>query len=210
MKKTKTLLNVLFAATLILAGNISFAQNTMDTVKTGKANDPMVINPGMPNDSMTVKPGKTNDDIAAFTDTGFISKNIQDNMMEINLAKAGLNKGTSAQVKKVAALMINEHTIMLNDLKKLAAKKGVSQKSFSHDMSSTSEMNTASGKDFDQKWATEMLTMHEAKIAELENYISLSSDEDIKAAAGKALPKVKMHRDMLMKISGAKSKMRVA
>lgn len=110
MKKTKTLLNVLFAATLILAGNISFAQNTMDTAKTGKANDPMVINPGMPDDSMTVKPGKTNDDIAAFTDTGFISKNIQDNMMEINLAKAGLNKGTSAQVKKVAALMINEHT----------------------------------------------------------------------------------------------------
>jgi len=78
-----------------------------------------------------------------------------------------------------------------------------------HDMSSM-PTDIPSGNDFDKTWASQMLTMHEAKIAELENYISLSADEAIKAAASRALPKIKLHRNMLMKISGVKSKMGIA
>lgn len=210
MKKKIILLQKTFFITLLcFAFTISFAQTQGDTVKTGKANDPMIVNPGQVGDSMAIKPGKINDDNAAFTDTGFISKNIMDNLMEIKLSKLGQSKGTSAQVKKVAAVMLTDHTIILNDLKRLAAKKGVSQKGSMSDMS---DMLTdiSPGTDFDKAWASQMLTMHEEKIAELENYISLSADKDIKAAASRALPKVKMHRNMLMKISGAKSKTGVA
>jgi putative membrane protein len=209
MKKIITLRKAFFTAMFIIGCNVSFAQTQKDTVKTGKANDPMVVNPGEGSDSMAVKPGKTNDDIAAFTDTGFITKNISDNIMEIKLAKLGQSKGTGAQVKRAAALMIKDHTAMLNELKRLASKKGISQKSY---MNSIPSMPTgiAPGTDFDKTWASEMLSMHEAKITELENYISLSADEDIKAAANRALPKIKMHRSMLMKIAGAKSKTRLA
>lgn len=210
MKKVIRLLQkVSLASAVIFASNISFAQTQSDTLKTGKTNDPMAINPGATGDSMTMKPGKTNDAMAAFTDTGFISKNIMDNMMEIKLAKLGQAKGTTSQVKKAAALMITDHTIMLNDLKKLAAKKGVSKKSYMHDMPSM-PADAAAGSDFDKTWASQMLTMHEEKIAELENYISMSADKDIKAAASRALPKIKLHRDMLLKISGAKSKTGIA
>lgn len=207
-KKVIVLKQILFAAMLMVASNISFAQTSKDTVKTGEANDPMVVDPGKVGDSMAVKPGKTNDAMAAFTDTGFISKNIMDNMKEIKLAKLGQSKGTSAQVKKVAALMISDHSAMLNDLKKLAMKKGVSEKSYTHHMPSD-PLNIPSGSNFDKTWATEMLTMHEAKIAELENYINLTTDDDIKAAASLALPKIKKHREMLMKIPGAISKTRL-
>lgn len=209
MKKIITLRKAFFTAMFIIGCNVSFAQTQKDTIKTGKANDPMVVNPGEVSDSMAVKPEKTNDDIAAFTDTGFITKNISDNIMEIKLAKLGQSKGTGAQVKRAAAVIIKDHTTMLNELKRLAAKKGVSQKSYMHTMPSMPP-DIAPGSDFDKTWASEMLTMHEAKIAELENYITLSADEDIKAAASRALPKIKMHRDMLMKISGAKSKTRLA
>ncbi len=200
---------ILPAAILIFASNISFAQTPGDTVKTGTTDDPMVINPGKGSDSMALKPGKTNDAMAAFSDTGFISKNIMDNLMEIKLAKLAQTKGTSSQVKRVAALMINDHTTMLNDLKKLAVKKGISQKSYMRNMSAM-PADITPGTDFDKTWASNMLTMHDAKIAELENYISLSADEDIKAAASRALPKIKLHRNMLMKISGAKSKTGIA
>ena len=206
MKRKAIILQKIFiAAILVFAINISFSQTHSDTLKTGKTNDPMVVNPGKGNDSMTLNPGKTNDAMAAFSDTGFISKNIIDNMMEIKLAKLALAKGTSAQVRKAAAILITDHSIMLNDLKKLAVKKGVSQNSY---MPDTLPMSTGitSGSKFDKMWASEMLTMHEAKIAELENYISLSADPDIKAAANRALPKIKLHRNMLMKIAGAKSK----
>ena len=196
-------------AIVIFAGYTSFAQTQGDTVKTGKTNDPMVVNPGTTGDSMTVKPEKTNDAMAAFTDTGFISKNIMDNMLEIKLAKLAQTKGTGAQVKKAAALIISDHTIMLNDLKKLAIKKGVSQKGSVYNMPSMTA-DIAAGSDFNKTWASQMLTMHEEKIAELENCINLSADKDIKAAASRALPKMKLHRDMLLKISGAKSKTGIA
>ena len=208
-KKVAFLRTIHTVAILTIACNISFAQTSMDTVKTGKSNDPMVVNPGETTDRMDVKPGRTNDDMAAFTDTGFISKNIMDNMMEIKLAKLGQTKGTSPQVKRAAAVMISDHTIMLNDLKKLAVKKGVSQGSFMHSMPPVPG-DIASGSDFDKTWASQMLTMHEAKIAELENAIQQSSDPDIKAAAAKALPKIKMHRHMLMKINGTRFKSKVA
>lgn len=210
MKEKLSRLRVIsIAATFVFACNISFAQTQMDTVKTGKTGDPMVVDPGKANDGSVVNPGKTNDDMAAFTDTGFITKNIMDNMMEIRLAKSGQSKGTSSQVKKIAALLVNDHTVMLNDLKKLAVKKGVSPKSYMSGMHSV-PMNITPGGNFDKAWVSQMLTMHEAKIAELENYINLSSDEDIKAAATRALPKIKLHRDMLMKIPGAKSRTGIA
>lgn len=206
---TKFLQRSFLIAIVIFADDASFAQTQGDTVKTGKTNDPMVINPGGASDSMTVKPEKTNDAMAAFTDTGFISKNITDNLIEIKLAKLAQAKGTGAQVKKAAALIISDHTIMLNDLKKLAAKKGVSQKGSMPDMASM-PADIVMGSDFNKTWASQMLTMHEEKIAELENTISLSADKDIKAAASRALPKMKLHRDMLLKISGAKSKTGIA
>lgn len=210
MKKTnKFLRNLLLTIPFMFTLTSSFAQETMDTVKTGKTNDPMVVDPGMPGDSMAVKPAVPNDEMAHLTDTGFISKNIMDNMEEIRLAKLGQSKGRSAQVKKVAALMVRDHTTMLNDLKKLAVKKGVSEHSYMHEMHSM-PTDIGSGSAFDKTWATHMLTMHEAKIAELESYIALTTDDDIKAAANKALPKIRMHREMLMKIPGAISKNRLA
>ncbi|MEJ7679795.1 MAG: DUF4142 domain-containing protein [Segetibacter sp.] len=145
MKKAHILLwNLLLAIPLMFTLTSSVAQTTKDTVKTGKANDPMVVDPGMPDDSMAVKPAIPNDEMAALTDTGFISKNIMDNIEEIRLSKLGQSKGRSAQVKRAAALMVRDHTAILNDLKKLAANKGISEHSYEHEMQSM-PMNIASG-----------------------------------------------------------------
>ncbi|WP_018615473.1 DUF4142 domain-containing protein [Segetibacter koreensis] len=187
---------------LIFTFSYSFAQTSSDTIKTGKANDPMVVNPGKANDSIAVNPGKTNDPMAAMTDTGFINKNIMDNMMEIKLAKLGRDKGTSPAVKKVAALMISDHTTILNDLQKLAEKKENGRR-YGH-MQDMPSADIPAGNDFNTKWASAMLTMHEAKIDELEKFISATRDEGIKDAISKALPKIKAHKDLLAKIPGAK------
>lgn len=227
MKKIKFLPKLLVIGSLFVASS-SFAQTSSDTVKTGKPNDEGVVNPGKPNDPMVVDPGqtnddgvvkpgkpndegvidpgKTNDDMATLTDTGFINKNIMDNTLEIKLSKLGRDKGTSAAVKKAATVMITDHTAILNDLKKLAAKKQAGSKRGTQ-MNGMAEMaptDIPEGEDFNTKWASAMLTMHEAKIDELEKFMGATHDEDIKAAIGKALPKVKAHAAMLEKIPGAK------
>jgi len=157
----------------------------------------------MGDSASTMAPGNTNDTSTAMTPNDFISKNITDNAMEMQLIKMGRDKGTSASVKKAAAQMMKDHTQMASDLKTLAAKKQVTVPAASTDMSGMSSMSGASGKEFDQAWASEMLTMHDAKISELQNVLSQTQDADIKALASKALPKIKMHRDMLSKITAS-------
>jgi len=184
---------------LFFAGYISFAQTPADTVKPGNANDPMIVQPGKPNDDMTVKPAVPNDEMATMTDTGFLRKNIMDNMQEIELSKLGKEKGTAAQVKRVAGLMIADHTEILKDLRKIAgaadAKKPALPKL----------MDMPPNKNFDSEWASKMLTMHEEKIVELEKYSSLTTNKILKAVADKALTKIRTHVDLLKKIPGVKS-----
>ncbi len=68
-------------------------------------------------------------------------------------------------------------------------------------MSGMPSMPETKGKEFDQAWANQMLTQHDAKISELQNVLTQTEDADIKALINKALPKVKMHRDLLSKIT---------
>ena len=84
-KQVSTALIIAFA----VIAHLSYAQTAGDTVKLKNPNDAMVINPGKANDSMAVKPPKPNDGMVVMTDTGFISKAIQDNRVEIELATLG-------------------------------------------------------------------------------------------------------------------------
>jgi putative membrane protein len=143
----------------------------------------------------------TNDANVAMTDNDFISKNITDNSMELELSRVGRDKGTDAQVKKAAQQMITDHTQMLVELKTLASKKQVTVPAANTKMSGMLGLPDAKGKEFDQAWASQMLTMHEAKIRELQNVLNQTQDADIKALATKALPKIKMHSDLLIKIT---------
>lgn len=137
--------------------------------------------------------------LAPLSDTGFLTKNVIDNNMEIDLSKLGKSKSTDKQVKAVANQMIADHTQMLKDVKALAAKKHVTLPEY-NTMPAT-DLGNATGKEFDKMWVQHMLTGHEAKLAELQSVINSTQDADIKALAGKALPKVQMHRDMLAKIN---------
>ncbi len=203
MKIKNWYLKILFGS-LIFSSVRTLAQT--DTVKTGKTNDAMIVKPGKPNDSMAVKPPNPNDDMAmaVMTDTGFINKNILDNMMEIQVAKLGRDKG-NAQVKKVAALMITAHTAILNELQRLAKKKHPDASNANRDkMPAIAPMTIPKGSDFSKTWASGVLKMHEVKINELNTFIGFTQDAELKVAATQALAKIKVHRDLLSKIPGAK------
>jgi putative membrane protein len=158
----------------------------------------------MTDTTRTATSGMGNDITSAMSDTGFISKNIMDNMMEVQMSKVGRDKGTDAQVKKLAGQMVTDHTQMLNELKTIAPKKGAStHASHTMDMTSMPALGNASGREFDKLWTAQMLTMHETKLAELQSFMNTTQDADLKALATKAMPKIKMHRDMLVTINRA-------
>src|SRR3954470_18502109 len=124
MKKIKRHLNVLlFTAILAATGATSFAQTSKDTVRLSQPNDGMNVNPGKANDPMAVKPAAPHDGMSVMSDTAFLSKNILDNQMEIKLSKLAQEKAADPATKKVAALMLKDHTALLSELEKLAATK---------------------------------------------------------------------------------------
>ncbi len=50
-----------------------------------------------------------------------------------------------------------------------------------------------------------MLSLQEQKIVELQDFMSVSQDLAIEDFAGRALPIIEKHRDMLQKIPGVKA-----
>jgi predicted outer membrane protein len=178
--------------------SVSVTKSMMtDTTKRKRDTTSLIDSPAV------VKPGPSNDASVVISDNDFISKNINDNMMEVKLSELGRDKGTDARVKKAATQMLADHTQMLNDLKMLAANKKVEVPAANTNIMSNPALSEATAKEFDQTWATQMLGMHEAKINELQNVLTQTRDADIKALTAKALPKIKMHREMLAKIVAA-------
>lgn len=196
----------LLAASVLFASTSSIAQTSKDTVKASHPSDAMIVNPGKTNHGMAVKPSSPHDGMSVLSDTAFLSKSIMDNRMEIRFSKLGHTRGTSAAVKKVAALMITDHTTILNDLLKIAAVRKGSVGNSHNEMTMPS---LPEGKDFDSEWAGQMLMMHETQIAELETFIGLTKNATLKAVVLRAIPKIKTHRELLLKIPGAKEKSKV-
>jgi predicted outer membrane protein len=64
------------------------------------------------------------------------------------------------------------------------------------------DLQNATGEEFNKMWVSQMLTMHEAKVTELETASRTIRDSELTAIVTRALPKVRAHRDMLAKMNG--------
>jgi len=64
-------------------------------------------------------------------------------------------------------------------------------------MGSMQALQNASGREFNGLFVSQMLQMHQTKVAELQSASSRITDPILKAAVTKALPIIRMHRDML-------------
>jgi predicted outer membrane protein len=58
------------------------------------------------------------------SDAAFVSKNIADNQMEIEMSRLALEKSDNQKVKSLAQQMLKDHTKMLEDLRKLEGNVG--------------------------------------------------------------------------------------
>jgi len=68
-------------------------------------------------------------------------------------------------------------------------------------MAAMQALQNASGTEFNTLFVSQMLTMHEAKLAELQAASTSLTDPELKTLVTKAIPKIRMHRDMLSKMN---------
>jgi putative membrane protein len=148
----------------------------------------------------------TNDKASTQTaDTDFMLKAATGGMAEVELGRLAATKAQNAEVKQFAQKMVDEHTKANNELKALAGEKNFTMPARldPKHQSVMDKLNGLSGAEFDKAYVAAMVQDHEETMALFKSEADGGRDADAKAWAGKMLPNLQMHLDM---IKGIQSK----
>ena len=132
-------------------------------------------------------------------DAAFVYQVVEANYGEIKLAELGSQKSRNPEVKKIAEMLLTDHSASLNDLKTVAQAKAISVPVEETDASRRTLENMAEETDdeFDLNWCKEMADLHEKNIEKFEDQLNDSEDPELKAYIEKTLPVLKKHHEHL-------------
>ena len=141
------------------------------------------------------------------SDSKFMMMAATSDMNEIGLSQQALSKSTNEEVKKLAQMMIDDHTKSSEELKPIAASKGVvlPAEMDSKHKSAMEKMSSMSGVDFDMAYVKMMVKDHEKAVALYQKEADTGKDAEAKTFAAKTLPVVQMHLDMSRKLMSSMS-----
>jgi len=128
-------------------------------------------------------------------DKDFMMEAAKGGAMEVEMGKMAEQQGKSAEVKNVGKTMVADHTKANNELMALAKKKGVTLET-SHKMEKMGDSN------FDHEYLEGMVKDHDKDIAAFEKEAKDGKDADVKGWAGKTLPTLKKHLQLVKDAQG--------
>ena len=139
-------------------------------------------------------------------DKEFMMSAAHSDQNEIQQSRMALAKGVTGMAKEMANKMIADHSKSTADLKKIAAKKGITLPT---DMDADHKamkpaMEKLSGKAFEEKYMAQMVMDHQKTANTMMAHEQMTKDADLKAFIGKTLPVVQMHLSMAQKDSKMK------
>ncbi|NEM96214.1 DUF4142 domain-containing protein [Pontibacter burrus] len=140
---------------------------------------------------------ETKDDLSEF-----MTKAASGGMMEVELGKLAQQKGQHADVKNFGQMMVTDHTKANDELKALAAAKGIMlpDSMGSDHMDHVRNLRDKTGADFDKAYMNLMVDDHKDDIDEFEEAARDLHDADAKAFASKTLPVLQKHHERAKQI----------
>ena len=186
----KNLHTTLFNATLLVS---LFAIVSCGQTKTEDANS--VDSTEYSKEVAEERNDETFETRASEKDAQFLVNAAEIGMKEVKLAELALSKSTNADVKELATMMRDEHTKAGEDLKALAAKKGVTIPTvLTEDGEDThKKLSEKEGKKFDKEYCDMMVKGHKDAIDKFEKASKDAEDADIKNWATTMLPTLRNH-----------------
>ena len=106
--------------------------------------------------------------------------------MEVQMGEMAQQKGQSAEVKKLAGVIVSDHTKANGELMSIAQAKGLK-------LDTRHKMDKLDSANFDQAWLAAMAQGHEKTIAAFQTESKSGQDPALKAFATKTLPTLKKH-----------------
>jgi putative membrane protein len=144
------------------------------------------------------------DTSTGITDTAakaFMNQAAIGGMMEVEAGKIAQEKASKAAVKAFGAKMVQDHTKAGDELKALAASKGITLPAALPEMEQKhlDAMKGMSGIAFDKHYMSMMVNDH-GKTIDLFEQATMSTVPEVKSWAEKTLPVLKGHNEMAGKI----------
>jgi len=198
---------VLFAALLVTAAlackkNETYNSDTASTSTTASDTSGTTSTYDTSGTSSTAATGMTGTTGATSSmdpaDTDFMTKAAQGGLAEVNMGNMAASKATNADVKAFGNRMVTDHSKANDELKQLAATKGVVLPGDVNDeqKKAMDSMSSKNGKDFDKAYMDDMVKDHETDVKEFEKASKSAKDADLKAWATKTLPTLQEHLKM--------------
>ena len=162
-------------------------------------------NPGR---SPSTPMGESSPNSLSSRDSNFVMQAAQTGMLEVQLGKLAVQRGSSAGVKQYGQQMVEEHTQKNQELMQLAMQKGVEVPT---EMSSQNKalgdrLSGLSGTSFDAAYKQAMIDSHNQAIALFQAQSQQGQDPELKAWATKTLPNLQAHLQMVNQILADTSK----
>jgi len=132
---------------------------------------------------------------AAYAQSSFWAEAARGGSAEVTMARLALTKAAAPSVKAFAQKLIDEHTVMNQQLKALAAAKKVALPTdmANRDELSMKTLNGLTGKEFDAEFVKQMIKSHELAVMLFRRASVSETDGELKAFAAKNLPKLQEH-----------------
>jgi putative membrane protein len=124
-------------------------------------------------------------------DVAFIQKAAGGGQQEVENGKLAEKQGKSADVKRIGARMVADHTRTNKELTALATRKGVK-----FDTRGVKAQNIGAA-DFDRTYLKLLEVNHKSDIADFEREAKSGDDHELKSWAAKTLPMLKEHLAMV-------------
>jgi putative membrane protein len=131
-------------------------------------------------------------------DSSFATKAAQGGIAEVELGKLATEHASNDSVKRFAQQMVDDHTKANDELKTLAAGKGMNLPATmdSKSQATKNRLSKLQGAAFDRAYMADMVSDHKKDVAEFQKEADSGSDSDMKAFASKTLPTLRQHLKM--------------
>jgi putative membrane protein len=141
-------------------------------------------------------------------DQEFVTTAAQGGIAEVKSGELAKEKGTSPEVKELAAMMIGDHGKANEDLKKIATGKGlqVPEDTDAKHKAAMDKLGKLSGAEFDKAYIAQMEKDHKKTISDFEKASKSVKDPELKGFAEKTLPTLRGHLEHVKKVQASQGK----
>ncbi|WP_298737900.1 DUF4142 domain-containing protein [uncultured Chitinophaga sp.] len=139
------------------------------------------------------------------TDRDFMMKAAQSNIAEIQAGQLAAIQGSTDIVKRFGTMMVNDHTMALNELDSIVKRDirdSLPKEPDAEHKLLAQQLQNLKGKEFDEAYLQSQVKDHETAISLFETEVSQGEHPALKAYATKTLPKLRMHLDHARSLAG--------